>query len=331
MLWSRRLFCSYGGFATRVLGGQTSQDLTFRAKQRLVSLHVLVRDKSGEPVTGLGSDDFEVFDNGRRVLNVVDENQSVLRIILLVQNNRGVAHAITRVRKVGSLLTAMVGGAGVQIAVLSFSDQPRPVSDFTRDEQKTVQAIRDLPLTGAGNALIDALHCCAERFEGPGRRVIIVIGEARDRDSQTKYDAVRDDLVRRSCEVSFLTYSAYAMPFTGRPVYECPPKKPGCREDETEAVAPEPPRSIFGELKRLRSMNIASDLALRTGGEVLHFYSQDAVDRALQRIGRNLHEGYLLAFTPGARDGEAKGFREITVRMKNPTHAGIHRRQYYYE
>ena len=223
----------------RVLGGQTAQDLTFRSKQRLVSLHVLVRDKSGKPVADLGSDDFEVFDNGRRVMSIVDENHRVLRIILLVQNNRGVARAITRVRKVGSLLTAMVGGAGTRIAVVSFSDQPRPVSDFTRDEQKTVQTIRDLPLTGTGNALIDALHCCAERFEDPGRRGIIVIGEARDRDSQKKYDDVRYELVRKSCEVSFLTYSAYAMPFTGRPVYECPPKKPGCRVDEREAVASE--------------------------------------------------------------------------------------------
>lgn len=78
-------------------------------------------------------------------------------------------------------------------------------------------------------------------------------------------------------------------------------------------------------------MNIAADLALRIGGEVLHFYSQDAVDKALQRIGRNLHEGYMLAFTPGARDGESTGFREITVHLKNSTHTAIHRRQYYYE
>jgi VWFA-related protein len=282
-------------------------------------------------VAGLGLDDFEVFDNGRRVVTVVDENQSLLRIILLVQNNRGVARANTRVRKVGSLLTAMVGGAGAQIAVISFSDQARPVSDFTGDEHKTAEAIRDIPLIGTGNALIDALHCCAERFDGAGRRVIVVIGEARDRDSQTKYDAVRDELLRKSCEVSFLTYSAYAMPFTGRPVYECPPKKPGCREDEREAVAPEPPRGIFGELKRLRSVNIAADLAQRTGGEVLHFYSQDAIDTALQRIGRNLHEGYMLAFAPAVREGEAKGFREITVRMKNPTYTAMHRRQYHYE
>jgi len=62
---------------------------------------------------------------------------------------------------------------------------------------------------------------------------------------------------------------------------------------------------------------------------VLHFYSQGAIDKALQRIGRSLHEGYMLAFTPPAES--RIGFHDISVRLKNPTHTANHRKQYYYE
>lgn len=225
----------------------------------------------------------------------------------------------------------MVAGAGAEIAVVSFSDEPRFLCDFTRDHNRPIDAIRNLALMGPGNALIDALKFSCERFSGPGRRVIVVIGEARDRDSGAAYAAVREQILRAPCEVYFLTYSAYAMPFTGGPAYECPPKHPRCREEEKEAVAPEPPRSIFGELKRLRSVSVGAGLAADTGGEMLRFYSQNALDKAMQRIGRGIHEGYILSFAPAATAEDPKGFRSISVRMKNPAYVIAHRKQYFYD
>jgi hypothetical protein len=132
MLSSRRCFCALLGPAIRSIHAQTREPV-FRTKQRLVSFHLMVRDKAGEPVP-----------------IVSDENRSLLRIVVLIQNNRGVAHAVARIRKTGSLLMTMVAGSGAQVAVVSFSEEPRLLTGFTRDETKAAQLAKKLPLAGPG-------------------------------------------------------------------------------------------------------------------------------------------------------------------------------------
>ena len=59
--------------------------------------------------------------------------------------------------------------------------------------------------------MIDAMGEMAARMkERSGRKVMLVIGESRDRGSETGFQKVREQIERESIEVFGIQYSAYA-------------------------------------------------------------------------------------------------------------------------
>lgn len=133
------------------------------------------------------------------------------------------ATALTKAVRVGSLLLLLVAGDGGRVAILSFTDEVREVLPFSSDEAAVVSAFRSIRPAGSGNRVHDALLQAAELLEDSpqdSRRVVLVIGKSRNRDSKVPLEEVQERFLRNGSSAYFVSYSAFRMHFTGKPVYD---------------------------------------------------------------------------------------------------------------
>ena len=82
------------------------------------------------------------------------------------------------------------------------------------------------------------------------------------------------------------------------------------------------------ELSRLGQANAGEALARSTGGVRLSFVRLKALEEMLLKIGEDLHNQYLLSFTPTG-DGPP-GYRDIRVAVKNHPEISIRARPGYW-
>jgi VWFA-related protein len=307
---------------------------SFKARRTVVLLRVYVASGNPDrPVEGLGSDVFSLLDNGKEAPARVEDLDVPVRIVAVVQCNRAAASALVRVRETGAHIAAMIGGENASTAVVSFTATPTLVQPFAEKGGDPGQAFRRILAAGTGSSLLDAVAFAVALFPRstmPERRILVVFGESRDRDSTASFEDVRGMLLRDGIELYLMAYSTYLQPFMTRPVFECP--KPGCVEEDKLRVAPEGGRGLLGELKRQLSVDAGRRLAFDTGGISVSFLSRRGLDEALGRISAAIHQGYLLSFSPAAMEGEPAGLRSISISIRRPgTFTVIHRKQYYLE
>src|SRR5215471_16370265 len=101
------------------------------------------------------------------------------------------------------------------------------------------------------------------------RRILVIVGESRDRGSKTKLKAAVEAAQRAGVMVYPLTYSTQAVAWTARP--ENNPPLPGDMDLN----------GAFVELARLTSPNAADNLAATTGGRHLSFATLRGLENAL--------------------------------------------------
>jgi Ca-activated chloride channel family protein len=147
------------------------------ARERVLFTSVV--DKNGEPVAGLGPDDFVVREDGvrREVLRVTRATEPIL-IALLVDNSRA---ADDDVRNIRDALTNFVQQMhkGNEIALIGLADRPTIFQDYTQNTELLKAAIgRFFAQPASGMTLLDALVEVSrglERREGPRAVIIPVI------------------------------------------------------------------------------------------------------------------------------------------------------------
>jgi VWFA-related protein len=153
------------------------------------------------------------------------------------------------------------------------------------------------------DAVDDAVRLLSTRGQSR-RRVLLIIGESRDRGSETKLTEVVTRAQQANVQAYPVTFSAYATAFSAKPGrYRTDPTQAG-----VNLVA------IFSEIARLGKENAAEAFAKFTGGERFSFTRQRGLDDAITRIGEDLHSQYLISFTPGGAGPDE--YHAIEVRVK---------------
>ncbi len=295
---------------------------TVRTTVPLIAFPASVTDKKGHPLYGLGKQDFEVLDNGqpqKTTVDFSDVSSAPVNLVALVQTNDFSTSALGKIRKVGAMVQGAVTGANGSAAVLSYDSQVSVVQDFTRDADKISDAIRSLPQTEeSGSRLLDAMlqamRMLATRQAGE-RQCILIIGQSRDRGSETKLSAVLNQLQHTGITVYGLTYSAVLTAFTTKASEYQPTANGGYLEGITEAA-------------RLGKANTVSSLVNATGGTEVGFATKGKLENDLIGLGRDIHSRYLLSFTP-ANDATEK-FHSVQVRVKSRNDATVHVRPGYW-
>jgi VWFA-related protein len=294
---------------------------TLRARTSLVIVPVTVLDHHGDAVDGLGPADFTLASDGvpqRFHLDTTDTIDAPISLAVAVQTSGNSAAALVKIRKIASMLAPMLGGDRARLAVLSYSDQVTLLQPFTSNETSIDNAFARLkpgpPLSGT---MLDAVNQAIPLLaaETGRRRVLLLIGESRDRGSKVKVEDLLPAIERSAIEVYALTYSAYATAFASRPSDLQPPEGGGLL-------------SVFTELGRLAKTNTAEALVQAGGGERFSFVTRGSLERLVTRLSDHIHSQYLLSFTPTANTPD--GLHQLAVDLPNHPHFTLHARPAYF-
>jgi Ca-activated chloride channel homolog len=193
-----------------------------RVETQLVSVPTVVTDRNGRPVTGLHTDNFAVFEDGRpqRVTNF-STTEAPFEIALLLDTSGSTREELGLIREAAK---AFVGAlrSGDRVAIVAFNNAPQNgpnvaavevLSALTSERRLLSNAIDNIG-TSNGTPFYDALGRIADQvFRDPpreevrGRRAIVALTDGVDSTSNSGYDEARAKLLRAGLACYFIQVS----------------------------------------------------------------------------------------------------------------------------
>ena len=274
------------------------QQPAFRTGVANVAVYATVTDRTGQLVRDLKKDDFEVLDNGRvQDLTVFSTAMQPITAILLVDTSASMALTLDLARQAAEnfILRMMPGD---QARVGNFSDRINLGRPFSSDRDQLLRAFRDELHIGNPTRLWDAVdETMTALADTNGRRVVVLFTDGEDTASISDGRTV----LERAKAEDLMVY-AVQIRSRARPKLEWDILGARTNLQTRDQRAPTPAQVLRG-------------LATQTGG--LHFTlsQNDDVNATFTQVAIELHQQYLLGFTPQAMDGR---LHELQVRVKHP-------------
>jgi Ca-activated chloride channel family protein len=261
----------------------TPKPFTFEVDVNVVSLTVVVADKEGRFVRGLGTGDVQVMEDG------VVQQVSYFREAGGTEGDRIPLSVVLALDSSGSMRTNMrflQEAAGTFVnrleaddsaLIVDFNEGVRGSGEFTGDVERLERSIEALQAWG-GTSLFDAINYGLNRLKDrPGRKALIVFSDGADTTSQMKEQDVVD--YARAVEAT-----VYCIGIRG----------------EQGLVA----RSPRGFLRKV---------AKETGGEFFFPERVGELVKVFTDISNELHNHYALGYSP-ARPPDGT-WRQIAVKL----------------
>lgn len=284
-----------------------------RVEVDLVNVVFSVTDRRSRVVTGLGPDDFRVYEDGvqQEINRFTSETNLPLRIGLLIDTSNSVRPRFQFEQEAAiDFLHTVLRPRQDQAFVLSFDMAPVLVQDYSDDPQALADAIRNLR-AGGGTSLYDAIYLASkmklgESSGGELRKMLIVLSDGDDTSSRVSREEALE-MARRN-EVTIFTVSTGAPPINYNP----------------ETARMQNPCQVKGA----EGDKVLEYFADSTGGVSYCPFSTIDVGRSFEQIANQLRTQYTLAYTPTnrVRDG---AFRRITIESRREQ-LRIHHRPGYY-
>jgi Ca-activated chloride channel family protein len=237
-----------------------------QASSRERTLYASVVDKNGEPVSGLGPDEFIVReDKVRREVLRVSRATEPIAIALLVDNS---ASADADIRNIRDGLTKFVEQmrTGNDIALIGLADRPTILQDYTRNGELLKSGIgRLFAQPGSGMMLLDAI---VDASRGLGKRdepraaIVAILTEGTEF-SNLHYTQVLEPLKQSQAALHALTIGTFA--------------------------------ATTNDALRNRASVLDSG-PRQSGGQRVTLLSSMAVGAALEKLGRELSNQYKIVY-----------------------------------
>ncbi len=314
------LLCCFGVMMAQ---DRPPQSQTFRAQAKVVQVPVIATGKDGQNINDLTVGDFRVLDNGVPQQVTMDDFISGLApisLVIAIQSSGPSQLALAKIRNVGNVMQPLGTGTKGQAAVVTFDREIAWLQDFTRESAKISGAVKNLKAgSPAGARMFDTIMEVAGRMQQrPGRRVLLLISEARDQGSETKLQQAMEAVEREGIQVFGAHYSSYAMSWISKP------------EDFPEQG--ELNEMFFAQLARLGTANHVRALALATGGSDFPFLREHGIEDAIQKLGVEVHSQYILSFPQrgDSTDLHQAGPHRIDVDVPNRPELRIRSRRVYW-
>src|SRR3972149_3992101 len=284
-----------------------------RVEVDLVNVVFSVTDRRSRRVTGLGPDDFRVYEDGvqQEISRFSSETNLPLRIGLLIDTSNSVRPRFQFEQEAAiDFLHTVLRPKQDEAFVISFDATPQLIQDFTDDPQVLADVIRNLRAGGI-TTLNDAIYLASKMKLAEGsssdlRKMLIVLSDGEDNGSVVSREEALD--MARRHEVTIFTVSTSAPPINYNP--------------ETSRM--QNPCQVKGE----EGDKVLEYFAESTGGVSYCPFSTIDVGRSFEQIANQLRTQYTLAYTPTnrVRDG---AFRRITIESRREQ-LRIHHRPGYY-
>lgn len=296
--------CVMGALTVALL----AQDGSIKTNVPLVLVPTTVTDRKDALIDGLAAEDFVVTDDGVPQKIHIDTSDTVLApvsLVVLIQSSGISAPALARIRRVGPMIQPVMIGNHGQAAVITYDDSVRVFQTFTSDGDKIRKAFEDISTRTIKqakliDAVIEGMKMLAARPQNY-RRVMLVMGESRDRGSKSKLAEAVEMAQRAGVVIYSLTYSAETQAWTS--------------SSEDDPPVPGGPDYLggLGEVARLGKTNDADAFARATGGRHMAFTRGRSLEASISRLGEEIHSQYLLSFVPAPSSNT--GLHRIEVRV----------------
>jgi VWFA-related protein len=294
-----------------------AQETTLKTTVPLVVAPTTVTDRAGHYVRGLLPADLLLLDNNVPRKIQVDELTSPISLVVAVQSTQNAWAALDKIKKVGSLIEPLVAGERGEAAVIWYGGEVTVAQDFTSDTGTLEGVFKQARASGSGGNAIEAVAKAVDLLAArkDNRKVVFVIGESKDRGSKMPLEQAISRAQRENVTVYFITYSRVLTPFTSTdwgPI--CDEHHENCHAREPEGGDPNL-IAVFGEMRALAKTNIAEAFAKYTGGRRVSFLKQKGLEEVIESLGDEIHNQYLISFTPPHSDTEE--FHQIRVTVRN--------------
>ena len=264
----------------------------------LVPIPVSVVDKTtGVAVTDLTIADFELRVDGAAVrIDEMYRSESPVRLALLFDNSSSVNVAREFEQMAAIRFFKQVIRPQTDLAALySVAGVFRLEQPMTRDIDRLVTAIRNLPQPQGATTLHDAIANASNYLQDfSGRRVIVIVSDGQDTLSDYTFDEMVRIVQKNNCQVYIV------------------------HTNEFENFKRTGQRSGNANLRALAAERRMQNLAEQTGGAVYSPIDEDEVDSAFAKISVELSNQYILGYYPETEKKDDR-FRpiELSVRLRD--------------
>lgn len=303
---------------------------------RAVQAPVTVLDADGSIVNGLNALDFKLFDNGREQKIYEDLEEHPISLVVAIQANRGVEKILPEIRRTSSLFDNLVAGQDGEIAVIAFDHRIQTLTNFTSDPDQIRAAFKEDKLRAGSwtSALNDATMAGINMLRNrPAnrKRILIVIAENRDQGSGLK---VRDVLTAAEFN-NVIIYPLDISQTLAQLTQPAEPNRPdpippgGQYLPNGQVVTPTTDiqlnqngnwtplfKDIFDLAKSIFVPNPLTVYSHYTGARQFPFFSQKGLQQAIDKIGQELHNQYILTYVPNNQ--REPGYHTIRVEVDKP-------------
>lgn len=267
---------------------------TFKSTVEQVAVPITVLRAPSNPAVDFGPDDFRVFDDGRPVpiVSFGKIRQSV-HVLLLLDTSRSMIETLSQVRSAASKVIAQLQPHD-SIQIGTFSSVLRLSPAFSGDDSNLATRV---PVVPGGNMTIlyDALlEGCGTFTDEMERRAIFVVSDGID----TASSASAVGVMQRAAESNV---AIYAVGLAGRTT----------QRGNTGAQAPDP---------------VLRTIAEDTGGRYVFGGAGGDFSGLLGVMMEELHQQYIVGFTPAVADGR---LHSLVVTTQRPN-TGIRARKHYW-
>jgi len=306
------------------------QGTVVKIDTELVNLNVVVTDRHGQRVRGLGKDDFEVYENGvkQEITHFAAEERS-LKLALLFDTSISMEETLPAVKQAAIKFVEGLSGDD-RLSVISFASK---VSLHTKwaEREKAIEAIRDLapephpdpvrPAPGRNGYnigdnntyLYEAFQYVFNMLRDNRDRVAVIMfsdgvdtGAGRDvRKIRKRAEEIGQETKNQAAESWAVVYP---IRFKTKQVIGYFPE-PAPRIIPSIIKIGRPPKNPGDEL--------FSAITTASGGSIFDFTNREELAKAVHEVTADLRSQYGIAYAP-PETNHRKGFHRIKVRVNKP-------------
>jgi Ca-activated chloride channel family protein len=283
-----------------VFGVQTAssaQQPTYRAETELVNLNVTVTGPDSLPISGLTSEQFEVFEDGvRQELKFFASGDLPLDVVILLDTSSSMTGSLNMIQGAAARLAQALRQED-RASVMGISGGLRILQQFTHDKVALNAAIRQTkasgrtPLYASIYTALRELEKMRSGYQEPRRQAIVVLSDGQDTASGFGFEELLSAVRRQAV-----------------PIYTIAPRPSQTIKAQREIVFGESTTTQDFELRRL---------ATETGARAFFPVALQELAGVYDDIASELANQYSLGYqsTNMARD---VGFRRIGLRVMAP-------------
>ena len=275
----------------------TPMGAQIRVSTQTVPLYVTVTDNAKRLVPDLLREDFEVYDNGKlQTLTNFDNQVTPINVVVMIDTSGSMTLALDLVKQAAEeFLIRMLPEDKGKVGAFNDKIQVKPETGlpFTNNRDQLIRSLQDLDF-GYPTRLYDAVDYSINELKMvDGRKVVLVFTDGADTASRLG----SGDVTERSRAEEVMVYSV------------------GMENEYmngNQRVRTSPDRG----LRRL------SD---ETGGGFFMLKKKDELGPTFTRIAQELHNQYVMGFTPETLDNK---IHKLEVRVKRPGNTARARKSY---